>query len=75
MKIEDFEYLGFNTIDKENIFLNDSFDSDSNFFNTHDFTNTTYFTAETMIKENIDISFSVFHLNIRSLNRKLKCIN
>ena len=52
--------------------MNDSFDPDRNFFNTHGFTNTTYFTPETlktMIKENNDISFSVLHLNIRSLNK------
>ena len=50
----------------------DSFDPDRNFFNRHGFTNTTYFTPETlkaMLKENNDISFSVLHLNIRSLNK------
>ena len=60
MNTEDFEILTFNTIDKEYILLNDSFDPDSNFFNTHGFTNTTYFTPETvkaMTKEDNDISF------------------
>ena len=41
MNIEDFENLAFNAFDKENILLNDSFDTESNFFNTHGFTNTT----------------------------------
>ena len=66
MNTEDLENLIFNTFDKENILWNDSFDPDSNFFNTHALTNTTYFAPETlkaMIKENNDISFSVLHLN------------
>ena len=77
MNTKDFENLTFNTFDKENILLNDSFDVDSNFFNMHDFTNTTYFTRETlkaMIKENIDISFSVLNLNIRSLNKNFESV-
>ena len=67
--------LTFNTFDKENIIFNDSFDPDSNIFNTHGFTNTTYFTPETlkvMIKENNCISFSVLHFNIRSLNKNFE---
>ena len=39
------------------------------------FTNTTYFTPEflkAMIKENNDISFSVLHLNVRSLNKNFE---
>ena len=48
MSTEGFENLTFNTFDKENILLNDSFDQDSNFFNTYGFTNTTYFTPETL---------------------------
>ena len=40
MSTEDFENLSFNTFDKENI-LNDLFDPDRKFFNTHGFTNTT----------------------------------
>ena len=48
MSTEDFENLTFNTFDKEKILLNDSFDQDSNFFNTYGFTNTTYFTSETL---------------------------
>ena len=39
---EDFENLTFNPFDNENILLNDSLDLDSNFFNMHGFTNTTY---------------------------------
>ena len=77
MNTEDFENLTFNTFDKENILLNDSFDPDSNFFNTHGFTSTIFFTPETlkaMIKENNDISFSVLHLNIRSLNTNFESL-
>ena len=77
MNTKDFENLTFSTFDIENILLNDSFDVDSNFFNTHGFTNTTYFTPETlkaMIKENIDISFSVLNLNIRSLNKNFESV-
>ena len=47
MSTEDFENLPFNTFGNENILLNNSFDPDRNFFNTHGFTNTTYFTPET----------------------------
>ena len=75
MITKDFENLTFNTFDKENIIFNDSFDPDSNIFNTHGFTTTTYFTPETlkvMIKENNYISFSVLHFNIRSLNKNFK---
>ena len=77
LNTEDFENLTFNTFDKENILLNDSFDADGNFFNTHGFTNTTYFTTETlktMIIANNEISFSVLHLNIRSLNKKFESL-
>ena len=77
MNTKDFENLTFNTFDKENIPLNDSFDPDSTFFNTHGFTNTAYFTSETikaMITENNDISFSVLHLNIRSLNKNFESL-
>ena len=77
MNTEDFENLTFNTFDNENILLDDSLDPDTNFFNMHGFTNTTYFTPETlkaMIKENNDISFSVLHLNIRSLNKNLESL-
>ena len=69
MNTEDFENLTFNTFDKENILLN--------FFNTHGLTNSTYFTCETlkaMIKENNDISFSVPHLNSRSLNKNFESL-
>ena len=72
MNTKDFENLTFNIFDKENILLDGSFDPDSNVFYTHGFTNTTYFTPATlknMIKENNNISFSVLHLNIRSLNK------
>ena len=77
MNTEDVEKQTFNAFDKESILLNDSFDPDNNFFNTHGFTNTTYFTPETlkvMIKVNNDISFSVLLLNIRSLNKNFESL-
>ena len=77
MNAKGFENLSFNTFDKENIPLNNSFDPESNFFNTHGFTNTTYFTRETskaMIKENNDISFSILHLNVRSLIKNFESL-
>ena len=77
MNTEDFENQTFNAFGKESILLNDSFDPDNNFFNTHGFTNTTYFTPETlkvMIKVNNDISFSVLLLNIRSLNKNFESL-
>ena len=43
----------------------------------HVFTNTTYFTPETLetvIEENNDMSFSVFHFNIRSLNKNFESL-
>ena len=57
--------------------MNDSFHPDSNFFNTHGFTNTTYFTNETlkaMIKENNYISFSFLYLNTTIVNKKLESL-
>ena len=72
MNTQDFENLTFNTFNKENILLDDSFDPHNNFFDTHDIPKTTYSTPDTlktMRKENNDISFSVLHLNIRSLNK------
>ena len=77
MNTEGFESLTFNKFDRESILLNYSFDPDSSFFNMHGFTNTTYFTPETlksMIKENNDISISVLHLNIRSLNKNFESL-
>ena len=62
MNTKEFQKLTFNTFDIGNILLDDSLESDSNYFNTHGFSNTTYFTLETlktMIKGNNDISFSV----------------
>ena len=75
MNTQDFENLTFNTFNKENILLDDSVDPDNNFFDTHDIPKTTYFTPDTLktiIKENNDISFSVLHLNIRSLNKNFE---
>ena len=77
MNTQNFENLTFNTFNKENILLDDSFDPDNNFFDTHDIPKTTYFTPDTlktMIKENNDISFSVLHLNIRSLNKNFESL-
>ena len=49
MNTEDFANLTFNAFDKKkHFFWDNSFDPDSNFFNTHGFTNTTYFTPETL---------------------------
>ena len=45
--------------------MNDSFDPDSNFFNTHGFINNTYFTPETskaMIKEIMTSHSQIFIL-------------
>ena len=58
MNTEGFENLTLNTFDKENTLLNNSYDLESNFFNT----NTTYFTPQTLktlIKKNNEISYSV----------------
>ena len=77
MNAEYFENQTFNVFNTENLLLNDSFDPDSNFSNTHGFTNTTYFTRKSlkaMIKENNGISFSVLHLNIRSLNKNFESL-
>ena len=77
MNTQDFENLTFNTFNKENILLDDSFDPDNNFFHTHDIPKTIYFTPDTlktMIKENNDISFSVLHLNIRRLNKNFESL-
>ena len=71
----DLENLTFNTLDEENITLDDSFDPDNNIFNTHGFANTTDFTTETlktMMEVNNDISFSVHHINVRTLKKTLK---
>ena len=57
--------------------MNNSFDPNNNFFNTHGFTNTAYFTHETskaIIKENNGISFSVPHLNITILNKNFESL-
>ena len=43
MDTEDSENLTFSKFDKENILLDYSFDTYSNFFNTYSFTNVTYF--------------------------------
>ena len=50
---------------------------DSNFFNAHAFTNTTYFTTETlktMIEENNDTSLTVLRFNVRSLNKNFESL-
>ena len=77
MNTEGFENLTFNTFDNKSITLNDSFDLDSNFFNTHGFNNAVYFTPETlkaMMKENNDIPFSDLHFNFRSLNKNFESL-
>ena len=67
-----FETLKFNPYDSENLLLDNNSDPDENFFKESYFTDTKYFSAEkanlklSCIKSN---SFSLLHLNIRSLQR------
>ena len=67
-----FETLKFNPYDSENLLLDNNSDPDENFFKESYFTDTKYFSAEeaklkpSCSKSN---SFSLLHLNIRSLQR------
>ena len=69
----DFENLKFSTFDLLNILLNNNGDSDDNFFNTNQFSDTKYFTIKET-KSKISCcdkkSFSILHLNIRSFKKK-----
>ena len=69
----DFESAAFRTFDFENILNNDSQDPDENFFNAFNFKDSQYFTPEESSRNlnNFDkSSFSMLHLNIRSLQKK-----
>ena len=67
-----FETLKFNPYDSENLLLDNNSDPDENFFKESYFTDTKYFSAEeaklklSCSKSN---SFSLLHLNIRSLQK------
>ena len=66
----DFESVAFRTFDFENILNNDNEDSDKNLFNNFNFKDSQYFTPEESSRNlnNLDkSSFSMLHLNIRSL--------
>ena len=68
----DFKNLKFSSFDLQNILLNNSNDPDDNFFNTNQFSDTNYFTIEETKSKlfcSDDKSFSVLHLNIRSLKK------
>ena len=68
----DFESAAFRTFDFENILNNDSQDPDENFFNAFNFKDSQYFTPEESSRNlnNFDkSSFSMLHLNIRSLQK------
>ena len=68
----DFESVAFRTFDFEKIVNNDSQDPDENFFNAFNFKDSQYFTPEESSRNlnNFDkSSFSMLHLNIRSLQK------
>ena len=68
----DFESIAFTTFDFERILNNDSQDPDENFFNAFNFKYSQYFTLEESSRNlnNFDNnSFSMVHLNIRSLQK------
>ena len=68
----DFEFAAFRTFDFEKILNNDSQYPDGNFFNTFNFKDSQYFTPEESSRNlnNFDkSSFSMLHLNIRSLQK------
>ena len=66
----DFESAAFRNFDFEKILNNDSQDPDENFFNAFNFKDSQYFTPEESSRNNFDEgSFSMLHLNIRSLQK------
>ena len=70
----DFESAAFKTFNFEKILNNDSQDPDENFFNAFNFKDSQYFTPEESSRNlnNFDkSSFSMLHLNIRSLQKKI----
>ena len=68
----DFESAAFRTLDFEKILNNDSQDPNENFFNAFNFKDSQYFTPEESSR-NVNSfdksSFSMLHLNIRSLQK------
>ena len=70
---ESFENLSFNCFNKENnILINNSNDPDVNLYNEDDF-DTRYFTVENLqYHVPDDNTFSVLHLNIRSMNKNFE---
>ena len=68
----DFESIAFRTFDFERILNNDSQDPDGNFFNAFSLKDSQYFTPEESTR-NLNhfgkSSFSMLHLNIRSLQK------
>ena len=71
-RMTDFESIAFKTFDFERILNNDSQDPDEDFFNTFSFKDSQYFTPEESTRNlnNFDkSSFSMLHLNIRSLQK------
>ena len=68
----DFESAAFRNFDFEKILNNDSQDPDENFFNAFNFKDSQYFTPEES-SQNLNSfdksSFSMLHLNIRSLQK------
>ena len=70
-----FENLSFNAFDNDRILLNDANDPDQNIFLQETLLNTSYFTPESAkvsLNSVKDDSFSVIHINIRSLNKNFE---
>ena len=73
-RMADFKSIAFRTFHFERILNNDSQDLDENFFNTFNFKDSQYFTSEESTRNLNNFgkrSFSVLHLNIRSLQKNL----
>ena len=70
-----FENLKFSPSDLQNILLNSSNDPDDSLFNTNQFSDANYFTIEKTKSKlfcSNDKSFSILHLNIRSLKKNFE---
>ena len=69
-KKTDVESVAFRTFKFEKILNNDNQDPDENFFNAFNFKDSQYFTPEESSRINfVKSSFSMLHLNIRSLQK------
>ena len=69
-KKADVESVAFRTFKFEKILNNDNQDPDENFFNAFNFKDSQYFTPEESSRINfVKSSFSMLHLNIRSLQK------